>query len=72
MLLRRRHEGTDTPVDETTASSVPVDETTTELPGGNASRDEWETYALAHGRTAEDLDGLKRDEIRDLFKEEEA
>ena len=36
-------------------------------PAGNASRDEWEAYALTHGATADDLDGLGRDAIRDLY-----
>lgn len=38
-------------------------------PAGNASREEWEAYALANGKTPEDLDGLGRDGIRDQFKE---
>lgn len=36
-------------------------------PSGNASRDEWEAYALANGRTEEDVAELSRNEIRDLF-----
>lgn len=39
-------------------------------PAGNASREDWEAYALDNGRTAEDLEGLGRNEIRDLFPEE--
>lgn len=38
-----------------------------EAPAGNASRDEWEAYALSTGRTEDDLEGLSRNEIRDLF-----
>lgn len=38
-----------------------------EVPAGNASRDEWEAYALSAGRTEKDLEGLSRNEIRDLF-----
>lgn len=37
-------------------------------PAGNASREDWEAYALENGRTAEDLEGLGRNEIRDLFE----
>jgi hypothetical protein len=36
-------------------------------PKGNASTDEWTAYALAHGKTEEDLQGLSRDDIRNLF-----
>lgn len=36
-------------------------------PAGNASTAEWTEYALAHGKTEEDLQGLSRDGIRDLF-----
>jgi hypothetical protein len=39
-------------------------------PAGNASAEEWEAYALANGRTAEELQGLGRNEIRDLFPKE--
>lgn len=38
-------------------------------PSGNASRGDWEAYALAQGFAEEQLDGLKRDEIRALFDE---
>jgi hypothetical protein len=41
-----------------------------DLPKGNASRDEWWAYALGHGLTAEDVEPLSRDEIRDHFNEE--
>lgn len=40
-----------------------------EKPAGNASLDDWRAYALANGKSETDLDGLKRDEIRDLFAE---
>jgi hypothetical protein len=43
----------------------PPVELRSDLPAGNASRDEWEAYALSHGETAEDLEGLGRDAIRD-------
>jgi hypothetical protein len=36
-------------------------------PRGNASREEWATYALANGKTEDDLHGLKQGEIRALF-----
>lgn len=89
MLLRRYHDGAeDVTITVEEPENGPVleedrfkdgsengGETGGEKPSGNASRDEWEAYALANGKTAEDLDGLKRDEIRDLFKdadEEEA
>lgn len=40
-------------------------------PRGNASRDEWVAYALANGKTEDDLKGLTQTEIRALFKTEE-
>ena len=40
-----------------------------ELPKGNASLQEWQTYALAHGLTAEELEPLTRDQIRDHFSQ---
>lgn len=36
-------------------------------PAGNASLEAWRDYALANGRTEDDLDGLKQSEIRALF-----
>ncbi|MNJ03520.1 hypothetical protein D3C73_1638720 [compost metagenome] len=36
-------------------------------PGGNASREKWVEYALANGKTEDDLNGLKQTEIRALF-----
>jgi hypothetical protein len=47
-----------------------------DLPKGNASRDDWAAYALAHGMTEEDLappdrEQLSRDEIRDHFQPDE-
>lgn len=38
-------------------------------PAGNASTEVWYDYALANGKTAEELDGLKQTEIRALFTE---
>lgn len=40
-----------------------------EKPAGNASLEVWHAYALAHGKTSADLDGLKQGEIRALFSE---
>ena len=40
-----------------------------EKPAGNASTEAWHAYALAHGKTSADLDGLKQGEIRALFSE---
>lgn len=36
-------------------------------PAGNASTEDWHAYAIAQGKSEAELDGLKRDEIRDLF-----
>lgn len=38
-------------------------------PRGNASREEWVSYALANGKTEDDVNGLKQSEIRALFAE---
>ncbi|WP_422389934.1 hypothetical protein [Arthrobacter sp. N1] len=40
-------------------------------PNGNASREEWVEYALADGQHPDTLAELKRDEIRDLYKDAE-
>jgi len=40
------------------------------LPKGNASREEWAEYALGHGLTADEVEPLSRDEIRDHFTQE--
>ncbi len=40
-----------------------------EAPKGNASLQEWQAYALAHGLTAEELEPLTRDQIRDHFSQ---
>ena len=45
--------------------SPPADE----KPAGNASTEAWHAYALAHGKTSADLEGLKQGEIRALFTE---
>lgn len=36
-------------------------------PAGNASREEWEAYAVANGKTAEEMAEMSRNDIRDLF-----
>jgi hypothetical protein len=41
--------------------------TVPDVPAGNASREDWAAYALAIGATADEIDGLGRDEIRDQF-----
>lgn len=40
-----------------------------EAPPGNGSREAWADYALASGKTEEEVTGLTRDEIRALFAE---
>ncbi len=55
--------GDDTPAVEQTARA------SDELPKGNASLQEWQAYALAHGLTAEELEPLTRDQIRDHFSQ---
>ena len=54
------------------APAAPEPENTTDpdaKPAGNASTEAWHAYALAHGKTSADLDGLKQGEIRALFTE---
>ena len=41
------------------------------LPKGNASREEWAAYGARHGMTADDLEPLSRDEIRDHFQNDD-
>lgn len=58
--------------DQVEDSDDESDESSTDVPtapSGNASRGDWEAYALAQGFAEEQLDGLKRDEIRALFDE---
>lgn len=38
-------------------------------PRGNASLEEWAAYAIAQGVPGDALDGLKRDEIKQLLAE---
>lgn len=37
-------------------------------PAGNAGLDEWAAYARSQGATDADLDGLSRNDVRDLYK----
>ena len=38
------------------------------LPPGNGTREVWADFALAHGKTEDDLNGLTQTDIRNLFK----
>lgn len=42
------------------------------MPSGNGTRDEWVAYAVDQGWDHEDLESLKRNEIRDMFVEEDS
>ncbi len=48
----------------TQVDEVPLDE----KPAGNASEVEWREYALANGRTEEEMADLSRNDIRGLFE----
>jgi hypothetical protein len=37
-------------------------------PAGNAGLEEWTAYARSQGATDADLDGLSRNDVRDLYK----
>ena len=41
---------------------------TGEPPAGNASKSEWVAYAVAHGMSEDEAEGLTRDELRDHFE----
>ena len=59
----------DTPADaETDADETEEHDKDTPVmrPAGNASKQAWYDYALATGLSEDDLDGLDRNEIRDL------
>lgn len=46
----------------------PVDQERVEPPAGNASAEEWRTYAVEHrGASPETVAGMKRDELRDQY-----
>lgn len=51
--------------DPTKDAPEPADE----KPAGNASKDDWYAYALAHGKTSADLADLGQRDIRALFTE---
>lgn len=61
-------ETTDAATDET--ADEDADEATDEdAPAGNASKEEWAAYRQAHdGLTAEEADGMSRDDLRDYKK----
>jgi hypothetical protein len=50
-------------------SEEPQDEAG-DRPAGNASREVWVEFALAQGKTEDDLQGLKQTEIRALFADQ--
>ncbi|MDZ5076737.1 hypothetical protein [Nesterenkonia sp. HG001] len=62
-----------TPTQEAPVTGVeahePAEGTTSQVaaPAGNAPRTEWEAYALTQGLTETDLEGLGRNDIRDLL-----
>lgn len=58
--------GTD-PAADPKKPGIELDGKPTPPPAGNASREDWEAFALLNGKSAEELDGLSRDEIRDLL-----
>lgn len=72
-------EDEDTQADQAEESDAEVEENEEESeessadqpakPAGNASKGDWEAYALSQGFGEEQLDGLKQREIRDLFDE---
>jgi len=60
------------PVGNSVSDVVPnrdLDASTDGRPRGNASREEWAAYALANGKTEDDITGLKQTEIRALFSD---
>lgn len=53
------------------ATAVPVPGTVVvaeEKPAGNASKEAWVEFAVAHGFTEDEADGMTRDELRDYFE----
>lgn len=46
------------------------EDTVDQRPSGRASLETWTAYALAHGYDEEDLEGMGRNAVRDLFEEE--
>lgn len=47
---------------------VPAPVSHVEKPAGNAGLDEWTAYAHSQGATDDDLEGLSRNDVRDLYK----
>lgn len=60
-------EATEEETAETEAPTVEVP--AVELPKMNSSKADWRVFAMANGKTVEDLEGLGRDEIAALFTE---
>ncbi|QDH85597.1 hypothetical protein 4C_0007 [Brevibacterium phage 4C] len=58
-----------TPDQTTDVTAEDEEETAPAKPAGNASKGDWEAYALSQGFGEEQLDGLKQREIRDLLDE---
>lgn len=63
----------DAEADSDADSDGDSDEELVDVPGGNASRDEWVAFAQTQGATEEetkptDEGGLKRDELRDKYQ----
>ena len=53
--------------DSDTDGGETADDGAAQKPAGNATEDAWREYALANGKSEDDLKGLGRNEIRDLF-----
>jgi hypothetical protein len=51
------------PVDEPVVADVDGDGATEELPKRSASTEAWRAFAVEHGMTQEEADGLSRDEL---------
>jgi len=49
-------------------AEVPAPISQVEKPAGNAGLDEWTAYARSQGATDDDLEGLSRNDVRDLYK----
>lgn len=51
-----------------TARAVPAATPAGEMPKGNASESDWQTYARSQGMSDDALNGLSRDDLRDFYK----
>lgn len=60
------HDGQNPNPDSSEGTDDQDDDATVTVPGGNAAKQAWYDYALATGVSEDDLDGLGRDEIREL------